>query len=54
MSRSAIVLYVSTLVRQLPEIGDVPKSPVPILAALVPSVGTLMLQTKSLVREQVP
>jgi hypothetical protein len=27
-----------------PKIGDVPMSPVPILAALVPSVGTVILR----------
>jgi hypothetical protein len=51
ISRSAIVLYVTTpqvtkvltssvLSESCTKIGDVPKSPVSIVAALVPSVGT--------------
>jgi hypothetical protein len=35
------------------KIGDVPKSPVPILAALLPSAGIIILQIAR-VREQVP
>ena len=65
MSRSVIVLYVPTpqmfsywqaaaCPRAARKSATYRSPRSPILAALVPSVGTMMLQIKSLVREQVP